>query len=317
MKHTTAWISKLCLLLLFGLLLTHPKQSAFYAAAGLTIWYTSIVPVLLPSMIVSGLLIRTRACNLLHPLLAPIFRKLFRLPDAAADAFLVGILCGYPSGAAVTGELLQQSKLTNTQAAHLLQFCNYPSPMFLTGLILSTALKGQVSAPVFLLSVYLSGICTGILTTYIRKCHPENDHPKTEGASPTLCGNTDTFFQKLETSLMTAARTILIVGLYLMLFRIFSGMAMELLPLPPFLLALLTGLLEMTSGIMLLAKQPLSLYVQSILILFLSVFGGISTWLQAVSVMDLPQFPTGHYLTGRLLHSTLAVLLFLLLSRLS
>ena len=312
MKQILSTSSKLCLLLLFGLLLSHPKQTASDAAAGLATWYTTVVPVLLPAMILSGLLIRTKACHVLHPLFAPLFTKIFQLPEDAADAFLVGVLCGYPSGAAITGELLRQNRLTRLQAVRLLQFCNYPSPMFLTGLVLRTALHGQTNRFSFLLAIYLSGLCTGILTACTAFGKPAHEKPAVPAAAETAISGT--FFEKLEAALMTAAKTILFVGLYLMLFRILSGMIATLLPLPPLLLAVSTGLLDMTSGVLLLSALPLPAMAKESLMLFLCVFGGLSTWLQAVSVANCQPFPSSRYLCGRLLHAGLAVLLFTLFS---
>lgn len=343
------------LLALFLTLITHPELTAQCAAKGLTTWYTSIVPTLLPSMILAGILIRTKACELLHPILAPVFQWLFALPAAGAEAFLVGILCGYPSGTMVTGELYREGRLSAEEAERLLLFCNYPSPMFLIGVVLHTALEDAVPVAAVLLPVYLGGILTGVIIRFrIRKkkardnysspstfdslssniktvpqinhtaACSNNSHPPipstnilpmspntpadhfhvTSSQTQTINGSLN---HLLERSLMTAARTILIVGLYMMLFQIFSGLAIECLHLPPFLLTVLTGTLEMTNGTLLAAALPLSLNGRLALILGIASFGGLSTWLQVLTVLGEEAHLAKVYLKGRVLHCVLTV----------
>ena len=48
----------LCFLLLFLLILTHVQEAAAYAADGFLLWYSKMIPSLLPFMILSGLMIR-------------------------------------------------------------------------------------------------------------------------------------------------------------------------------------------------------------------------------------------------------------------
>lgn len=309
------FFQKLLLLGLFFLMLSNPGLSAKYASSGLTTWYSSIVPVLLPAMIFTGILVRTDACQILNPIAAPLFQQVFHLPASAASAWITGMLCGYPSGAAVAGELYRQGRLSREQTSHLLLFCNYPSPMFLTGLLLTGCLEKQVSPLLFLPAVYFSGCLTGFLTRADRKnsLSPETDRLLTPEAVKEKQG----FASVLEASLFTAARIILLVGLYIMLFQILAGFAIQYLHLPALPLCFLTGTLEMTSGILLARGLSLPLLPKSCLMLFFAAFGGMSTCLQAISALGDNSFSLRQYLFGRIVHAALAVGLYLALWMLS
>ncbi len=303
-------VPKVLLLVLFFLMISNPGLSAQCASAGLTTWYNSIVPVLLPAMIFTGLLVRTDACQLLNPLVAPLFHRVFHLPAHGASAWVTGMLCGYPSGAAVAGELYRQGTLSREQTSHLLLFCNYPSPMFLTGLLLTDCLKEQISPLHFLPVVYLSGCLTGFLTRGAKSC---SYSPASEIINQTVSGRKkQSFASVLEDSLFAAARIILLVGLYMMLFQILAGFAIQYLHLPALPLCLLTGTLEMTNGILLAEGLSLPLLPKSCLMLFFTVFGGLSTCLQAMSALGDKSFSIKQYLLGRLLHGTLAAGLYMI-----
>lgn len=307
----STFFQKLLLLGLFFLMLSNPGLSAKCASDGLTTWYSSVVPVLLPAMIFTGILVRTDACELLNPIAAPLFQRVFHLPASAASAWITGMLCGYPSGAAVAGELYRQGKLSKEQTSHLLLFCNYPSPMFLTGLLLTGCLEKQISPLLFLPAVYLSGCLTGFLT---RGSTKNSLSPKTDKfIKPAASQEKRGFASVLEVSLFAAARIILLVGLYIMLFQILAGFAIQYLHLPPLPLCFLTGILEMTNGTLLASELTLPLLPKSCLMLFFAVFGGISTCLQAMSALGDNVFSIRQYLFGRILQSALAVGLYLAL----
>ena len=63
------------------LLFMHPDVIASGCSHGLHLWYTAVLPSLLPFMIASGLLIRTGLFRYLNPVYAPLLKKLFRISE--------------------------------------------------------------------------------------------------------------------------------------------------------------------------------------------------------------------------------------------
>ena len=54
-----------------------------------------LIPSLFPYMVISSLIVRTGAAETLGAPLAPLTRKLFRLPPGAGGVIILGILCGF------------------------------------------------------------------------------------------------------------------------------------------------------------------------------------------------------------------------------
>lgn len=81
---------------LFIYLLFSPGEAVRASAKGVDLWFHTVLPALLPFIILSGILVRSG-------ILLPIFRKadkIFRifpgLSGAGVYALLLGIFCGFP-----------------------------------------------------------------------------------------------------------------------------------------------------------------------------------------------------------------------------
>ena len=118
---------------LFIYLLFSPGEAVRASAKGVDLWFHTVLPALLPFIILSGILVRSG-------ILLPIFRKadkIFRifpgLFGAGVYALLLGIFCGFPMGAKITAELLREGSVSFREAKLLLQVSNHVSPAFLLG----------------------------------------------------------------------------------------------------------------------------------------------------------------------------------------
>ena len=130
--------------LLFILCLSRPSIAVSGASAGLALWYSSVLPALLPCMILSGYLTAS---------------GLFRRLPPSALALTVGWFCGYPMGAKTVASLWKKKRLSEFQGRRLLSLVGEPSPMFLSGFLCSGMLRiPPEKALVYMLSVYLPAV---------------------------------------------------------------------------------------------------------------------------------------------------------------
>lgn len=121
-------------------ILTIPAQGC---TLGLTLWYTSVLPSLLPFFILSGLLIRTGAFRFLNRIFAPVLTRIFPVSSDGSYAILMGYLCGFPMGAKVIAELVAHQHISREEGSYLMVFCNNVSPAFLSIISVLPSLDSQ------------------------------------------------------------------------------------------------------------------------------------------------------------------------------
>ena len=114
-------------LLFFLLLLLFPQTVFRGAENGLLLWFRTVLPTLLPFLIVSNFLIRTDAARVLARLLTPVLGRFFRVSPYGSFAMLTGFLCGYPMGGKVTADLLREGRISLSEASYL-RSATIPAP---------------------------------------------------------------------------------------------------------------------------------------------------------------------------------------------
>ena len=97
-------------LALFAAFLLCPTACADGVREGLSLAAAQALPALFPFFVISGLLVRCDTARL-SPLLAKPLRRLYGLPPEAAPALVLGLIGGYPVGAATACALLSEGVL--------------------------------------------------------------------------------------------------------------------------------------------------------------------------------------------------------------
>jgi hypothetical protein len=117
-------------------LLCSGSLAGFYATQGLTLWFTKMIPALLPFMILSGLLFECHLTERFASLFHPILNVLFRTKKQASFCIVFGFLCGFPMGAKVVAMSVKQNLLTRSEGEFLLAFCNNIGPLYFITFVL-------------------------------------------------------------------------------------------------------------------------------------------------------------------------------------
>lgn len=159
---------KLFLFLFFGVLsilclflLRFPMRAAALAADGLTLWFAKMIPALFPFMVLSGVFLTTGFSDRLAHLAAPLLQPIFRTSDSCLFCILTGFFCGFPMGARVCAQSLQQNKISRREASWLLAFTNNIGPVYFSGYVLSLF---PVRAPLTVwLGMYLLPLLYGLV----------------------------------------------------------------------------------------------------------------------------------------------------------
>lgn len=118
-----AWlVQSLLLLIIFILLLFSPEAAFSGAMRGLKLWAMTLLPSLLPFLILSELLLSSNIVYQLGRLLEPVMRPLFHLPGVCAFALALGFTSGFPMGASASASLARENLCTKKEAARLAAF---------------------------------------------------------------------------------------------------------------------------------------------------------------------------------------------------
>ena len=271
------------------------------AKYGLNLWFYTLLPTLLPFMILSNLFIQSKIIRPLMAVPGKYSKKYLGISPAGLYAFICGFFFGYPSGAKILADLLKTGQIDKKEAAWLLGFCNNASPAFLMTFFLAEQLNHpEKTAETFLLLYGIPAVlCLAPLIKNCRSKAPiiydsDQDSPK-KASNPTFS------FALFDACISDAITVILKLGAYIMVFAVLSNAIANIPRLPKKYAALLCAALEITNGIT--AVKDAFPFPQNYLILlpFLA-FGGICSLMQTGSVIkDTPLSWRNYFLCKLLL----------------
>ena len=278
------------IVLFFALMLCFPKETFMGASNGLLLWFQTILPTLLPFMIVSNLLIHTNSVYYISKFLKPFIQKIFRVSEQASYAVLVGFLCGYPMGAKVVADLIRAKLITQKEGRYLLSFCNNTSPMFIVSFIVMQNFKDES----LLLCTLTILMLTPILCSFLfRKFYRIDSSDQRENFS----GNKKLHFDFciFDTCIMNGFETITKIGGYIILFSILFSLCAKL-PV-----SWLLPSLEISNGIPWIINYGTQLRITYPLVLALTSFGGFCAVAQTYSMIQETGIPIFPYIIQKLI----------------
>ena len=299
-------------------LLLSPAPCIQAATTGLLLWFNKVLPSLLPFIILINLLVGLNMLIPLSRLFTPITRKIWHLPGAVGFAFLMGLIAGYPMGAKIVKQLLQESLITPEEAQKALCFCNNCGPLFIIGTV-GTLLLQDTHLGYFLLLIH---VLSALIMSFILTAYPTSE--TSTHMTPQFTSNNFQFTLAFTNAIQNGMDTIVCVGGYIIFFSVLtqivtsSSLFKFILQLPlihyiPDSLAIgaFVGMLELSNGVgtlahtYLISPSPLLLA----LLAFSIGFGGLCIYFQTLYVLDKLPFSTIPYLLCKLFQGVLSFLL--------
>lgn len=277
----------------FTFLLFFPGIVLDGARYGLNLWFSTLVPTLLPFMVFSNFLIQSHLIEDLLYLPGRFTQKYLGLSTSGLYAFLCGFFFGYPSGAKILSDLLKTDQISQREASWLLGFCNNVSPAFLITYFLTLHLAHPEKIPLTFLLLY--GIPAFLCLSFLffrRTPHPFREK---KTSKPVLS------LALLDACIYDAITVLLKLGGYILLFAILSNAITYIPYLSLQKASFLISALEITNGIP--AISDAFPYPESYLLLlpFLA-FGGFCSIMQTGSVIkDTPLSLPNYFFTKILL----------------
>lgn len=310
MRKYRRFLFPLCLLAFLFYMLLEPAKTLEGSRNGLLLWFQTLLPTLLPFLILSNLLLNTQMIpRLLRPL-APVFHSFLGLDVYGGYAFMTGLFCGYPMGAKITADLYETGQIPKEEADYLLAICNNPSPAFLITYVLHENLHISQNMAQILLMFYASLAMTAVVFRLIFQLRApalgassipfkkETPHPLSPG-------------ELIDVSIMNGFETITKLGGYIILCSI-AVTALNLIPevFSPIRL-LLSTTVEISTGIHTISLLPFPNHTKLLLSLCASAFGGFCILLQTYSVIRKSGLSLLPYLTGKFTQTAITAVIFL------
>lgn len=269
-------ICQLLCMIAFFFLLSHSELVLYYAREGIRTWAISVLPVLLPFIILSRFWIYYEVPGLLFQASQKALGKHASLSLSATILFL-GLTSGFPVGAIFVKYFYDKQILTKKGAEELLPLCSFVSPMFLMGYVRPlTGYRGALWI-LFVLALYLPLLfcfAMGIRRGIIRATPGKNMIYSSEKSS-------------IREIWMSSLEVIFTIGIYMMLFSILFGLAIHQPILRKTYLEILLANLEITFGIGWIAGMPTIKGIVRGIILAASVsFGGLCTMAQVYTIVS-------------------------------
>lgn len=294
------WI--VAFLIVTGCILTHSGLSLEYARNGLELWFNSMIPTLLPFMILSGTLIRMELTDGFVMLVYPFVRLIFRVSKSACYVIIMGFMCGFPMGAKCIDDMYFRGKIDDREATWLLAFCNNIGPVYFVSFALP--LLGCKSLWPCVFGMYGLPVVYGLFLRYtvFRTMGNKNSYSSCQEQKI----ESQSFLTALNESVYASLQSIFMLGGYMILFNL-------LMLLPGLLLQgglyYAAPILEITGGLKLLGDK---IPFYSLLIL---PFGGLSCIAQTYSCISHTKLSISAYVQHKLILTAITGIYYLLCLR--
>lgn len=279
-----------CALLFLIILFIYPQEALNGSKYGATLWLTELLPTLLPFFI--GI-------------------RLFQqsLPKIATRraSLLLGILCGYPTGATLVSFQYQQGLLSSRQAYFFLGFVNNPSPMFILSfcgayILHLSYFHSLILFFILLVSSFLGSICFSFATKKISSTGKKTS--SVQSSTEHSCSGS--LSKCIDDIILQSFILITKIGGYVILFSILGSVVGKYISLNHVSGITITGLLEITSGLSYLKHASCLHTTKIVLTSMLLCFGGFSSVAQTSSALSASGLSIFPYVINKLLNALFA-----------
>lgn len=281
------------LLLFVILLIINPTRYTKSILAGSNLFYLSVMPSLLPFFFISKILFSFKITHKLIKTIHKPFTKIFKLPAISSYVFFMSILCGYPVGAKLIGELYKYNQISESDAKKILTIASTSGPIFIIGSVGAGLFENPKLGIYIFLSHLLSAIVSGfILTRKFEKPATSNNFDLQISKSQNI----------LSETVYSTIISIFTVAVYIAVFYMFIDMLYDLKVLKGLssvfgkIFSLLhlpvsvsngfaSGIVEMTRGLFEI-KNVDNLKIKLIMSSGLISFGGLSVFIQSMTFLN-------------------------------
>lgn len=274
----------------------------------ITTFSKTILPALLPFLILNQLLIKLGIIDLLSYILQFISYPLFKISGKGASIILIGILNGFPSSAIFTSLMLKENQITKQEAQRLINCIFFPSISFLFAIIAK-----NINNKLFIyltLSLYLGGFLLLYISSF--RANDSNYISLKETVDMTKRKlSTFSFIKELKNIIFYSFETLINILGIIIIFSIPSNIITKIINNE--ISIVLKGLIEFSIPSIELtllntAKKRIALFLTAIL-----SFSGLSSIMQATLFITEANLNSKQFVTSRIFATIISTFILYLL----
>ncbi len=245
----------------------------------------NIFPSMFPAMIIGNLLIKERIFLIIPKQIKNLFKKLFGFDDVLTSIFIISMFCGTPSNALYINEYLDDKN-----AQKMIQITHFINPLFIVGTIGVGVFK---SAKIGFILLFISWV-ENLIKAFVLK-------DKNITVNKQINIKENSFINNLIESVKTSINACLLIFGLIITFNLLIALTSNIFYIPDNINVILSGILEMTSGITKLKDINIIMPVKIILSYLFINFGGLCIHMQTFSMLENKKISYLKYLIFRLI----------------
>lgn len=239
------------------------------------LFFNKIFVSIFPFIILSDILIHYDYHIFLSKCFGNILSKLFNIDKNSTIVFILSILTSQPSNSIYIKNLLDNNLIDERSITKLLSFTYFPSIAFV--LSIGITMYNSINIGVYLL--LLNYLCNFLIGIFLRKEKISNTHNLINKCKKS-------FFIMLKESILKSFNTCLIILGNIIIFTIAINLITHYINYNQILTTLLSGTIELTSGINEISILTIPLKYKFILTSFILNFSGLSIIFQSKSILS-------------------------------
>lgn len=289
-------VSVFIIFILVFILMRFPEVAGQGISDGIDLCLGTLIPSLLPFMIVSSLTVNLNIFNAFEKLFSKATNKLFRLPGNFIGIIFMSFIGGYPVGGKIIKDLYEKGEISPEAGKRALLFCINPGPAFVISYVGFYMLGSKKAGVILYVSIILSTLIIGIITRFLSS---ENVFQNSTIEKPSAMPLSDC----IARSVLSGSRSMLIICSWVIVFSCLSRLT-ELFNLSSGTNLFINSIIEVTNGCY-LACGNLNLPAIACII----GFGGICTHFQVADAIRTVKLPYKYFFTSRIVHGALSAVI--------
>ncbi len=271
-----------------AILLVFSKENFESVKQSITMFISSVAPSLFPFIFFTEFILGTEIIILLAEFIGKYIQKIFGTSKNSTIAIIIGFLCGFPMGAKAVSNIYEKGIISKKEANRLLTFVNNNNPIFILSTIGIAAFHNISIGILLLISHYLSAILIGFFgnifnTLFIihKKDKNLNSFNENNIKSKLIFEkkySNISFFDLVKKSILNSFVTLGMILGFIILFNLFFSIIKVVLVnlnVDSNIIACLSGLFEVTKGIMNVSITDIPIQNKILISSFLLGFSGL------------------------------------------